>query len=120
MEQRVKRGMAVLDHFSPDWEFRVRPEQVTSIKDASKCILCGVFGTYARGLHTVGMICDSLDDVAGVKGRMILDCGFCPTGFGLDTSDDEALTAAWQAAIRERIQDSTVSAYERVFEEGFA
>src|SRR5690349_13283008 len=119
-DARVRRGMAVLDHFSPDWEYRIRPDQVTSIKDATRCILCAVFGTYARGLAAVGMHGDLVPEPSSGRGQQILDCGFCPPGFPDEIDEDVALTAAWQSAIRERIQETQTSAYEVVFEEGFA
>ena len=92
LEARVKRGMAVLDHFYPDWEFRVRPEQVTSIWWPRSCVLSVLGGDQPLAYTRV------VDRMFGVerKGQPYF-CGFC-----VAPDDDAALTAAWRAAIAVR------------------
>ena len=86
IQQRVARGAAVLDHFCPDWEFRVAPERITSIYEPYQCVLCATHGDYKKGV---------IDLFGSFMGGYVC-------GFAVLRKDDAVLTAAWQTLIAER------------------
>lgn len=100
-EQRVRRGAAVLDHFCPDWEFRIRPEQITNISDPDCCVLRQTHGQFNAGWEAMfGSI--SYPEIWATA-NMISDCGFAA---GTCTADWQALIAERRAAVPELVEVS--------------
>lgn len=93
IERRVQRGAQVLDHFYPDWEFRVRPENILSIKDPGCCTMKEVAGSYVLG---------SIACFGTPFTNELYDAGFCTGSDHIGGPEDLALVDAWHALIAER------------------
>jgi hypothetical protein len=89
-QERVARGIALLDAHCPDWPWRVNTDQL-DLFNGKRCVLGQLYGSFGKALNTLPF--------------MGWPTGFMPNWgdlFSVLNAPTDRLTAAWREAIESR------------------
>lgn len=105
IEQAVQRGAQVLDHFYPDWEFRINLDARFDVEDVDHCTLACIFSGYANGTEQVfgerGVACAKFFAIK----PQVEDCGFAvdsALGYFPSARMFRQLTTTWRDLVTRR------------------
>lgn len=116
LEERVKKGVEVLDRVEPDWWKKIELPKL-DIQRCESCVLGQVFSSYTHGLNRI-FDAEMPHDTENFPGEFAIECGWEVDVEGLsdlkDAVDDDdgvpfyafhdydALGVLWAAVVRER------------------
>jgi len=94
LQQRVQRGMTLLDKEYPGWREKINLAYL-DLSSGCDCVLGQVYGHYIEGSHEIGLVMTDEEEPYTPEEAAALDSH----GFNSPSCSCEELTEAWKQAL---------------------
>lgn len=102
LQERVQRGMALLDKKRPGWRESINTE-ILDLSDGYCCVLGQVYNHFITGSHGLGLVHSGEEDpYTPQEEQNLLSHGF----YSLSSHEYDDLTATWKQALGLEAQDA--------------